>query len=108
MYTLLLILIPFIVWYLHKKCLNRVVGLGTFYVIRRDNGKKTHPRISIGFMKEISHPWRRGKGVQVRYKTHVLQVGVCKKHDHASEEEGVLTAIGGRFLEASAKEIREW
>ena len=106
--VLLLLVIVLLVVATLRKALNRVVGFGPFYVIRRDNGKKSDPKVTTGFMKEIAAPWRQGKGVQITVSTFVLQVGVCKKHNHPSEEEGVLTAIGGRYLDSTTQEIREW
>jgi hypothetical protein len=93
---------------LFKYSLNRVFPIGPFYFIRRDNGSKSMPVLCKGFMNEISSPWRRGKGLQIRIRSQVLQVGLCKKYPDQREDEGVLSAIGGRYMDTEVKDIREW
>jgi hypothetical protein len=97
-----------VVFTIFKTALNKVFPLGPLYFIRRDNGTKGTPLICKAFMHEISHPWRRGKGIQVRIRSQVLQVGVCKKYPDQREDEGVLSAIGGRYMDTEVKDIREW
>jgi len=91
-----------------KIALNRVFVIGNLYMIRRDNGKPSDRLIAKGFMHEISAPWRKGKGLQVRIKSQVFQIGFCRKHPHHKEDEGVLAAMGGRYMDVTAKDIREW
>lgn len=101
-------LVVVFIFTIFKTALNKVFPLGPLYFIRRDNGTKGMPRICKAFMHEISSPWRRGKGIQVRIGTQVLQVGLCKKYPDQREDEGVLSAIGGRYMDTEVKDIREW
>lgn len=87
---------------------NRVFPVGPVYFIRRDNGSSKDPIICTGFMNEISSPWRRGKGIQIRVRKQVVQVGLCRKHPYQKEDEGVLSAIGGRYMDTDVKDIRGW
>ncbi len=96
------------IFLLFSKALNKVIGFGFIYLIRRDTGSSDMPRITVGFMKELCHPWRRGKGVQIRIKTQIFQIGFCKKTKHNDEESGILDAMSGRFLPDTAKDIGSW
>ena len=87
---------------------NRVISLFFLYYIRRDTGKTGDPILATGFMHQISPPWKRGKGIQVRIKTSVVQIGICKKHHHDGEDSGILAAVGGKYLDSKVEEIREW
>ena len=91
-----------------KVSLNRVFPVGPLYFIRRDTGTYKDPVVCKGFMHEIAAPWRRGRGLQVRVRSQVFQVGLCKKHPDQKEDEGVLSAIGGRYMDTEVKDIREW
>ena len=102
------LLIGLCISFIYIKALNRVFPIGPVYFIRRDNGSKNTPVLCKAFMHEISNPWRRGKGIQVRIRSQVLQVGVCKKYPDQREDEGVLSAIGGRYMDTEVKDIREW
>lgn len=94
--------------YIIKNANNRVFPVGPLYLIRRDTGTPKDPRICTGFMHEVSHPWRRGKGIQVRLGKQVIQVGFCRKYPNQQEDEGVLSAIGGRYMDTDVKDIRGW
>lgn len=91
-----------------KKADNKVVGVGFVYVIRRNNGASSDPHISTGFMRELAHPWRVGKGVQVRLGVNVFQLGLCRKTKHEDEMSGFLSAMQARMLEEPIEKIREW
>lgn len=90
------------------RAMNKVRGIGPFYVIRRDIGKDYMPIFAIGFMRELGAPWRIGKGLQLRIKSHIFQIGVCRKQKFDDEVTGVLAALDGRFMEETAKDIRDW
>jgi hypothetical protein len=105
-YSILVVVLLLVLAY--KSALNRLFPVGPLYLIRRDNGSSKDPFICIGFMHEVSHPWRRGKGIQVRIRSQVLQFGLCKKHPQQKEDEGVLSAIGGRYMDTDVKDIRGW
>ena len=90
------------------KHVNVLITTGPLYAIRRDNGTPKEPHLCTGFMHEISHPWRRGKGIQIRVRNQIVQVGLCRKHPHQKEDEGALSAIGGRYMDTDVKDIRGW
>jgi hypothetical protein len=87
---------------------NRVITIGPFYYILRDNGALTDPLICKGFMNQLRAPWRKGKGLQVSYKTYTFQVGISKKYPNQEEDQGIMSAVGGRYLDTDTKDIREW
>lgn len=93
---------------LFRDTLNRLQYIGPVYWITRDNTPKGTPLLSIGFMRQTSFPWKIGKGIQVSLHKYSFQLGICKKSNHYDEEEGILGALGGRYLDTSTKDIREW
>jgi hypothetical protein len=94
--------------YIAKRSMNRVLGFGPFYIIRRDNGTTGMPHLALGFMKELGYPWRRGKGLQLRIKTQIIQIGLCRKTRQDNEETGILDAVQGRYLSDTAGDIGNW
>ena len=78
------------------------------YLIKRDIGVKGTPLITKAFIRGTQAPWYIGHGIQFRVRTTTLQFGLCKSTDHKTEEEGVLSAMGGRFLEDPADAIGKW
>jgi hypothetical protein len=90
------------------KYINRVVTVGFFYYILRDNGSLLDPVVCKAFMNQLCEPWRKGKGVQFRFKTYTFQVGVSKKYPGQPDDQGVMSAVGGRYLDTDTQEIREW
>ena len=93
------------------KCtsLNAVTLFGSLYWIIRDNSSLNIPHVSIGFMRQTSHPWKIGKGLQFRFSNYSVQVGLCRSHNSfKTEEDGLLEALGGRILEEDASTIRNW
>ena len=105
--AVVLALIILFIWII-KISLNRLFVIGFVYVIRRDNGKSSDKHVATGFMRGISPPWYTGRGIQARIGTQVVQIGVCRKNKHHKEDEGVLSAMGGRYMDVTAKDIREW
>lgn len=93
------------VWMVFKDTLDKVQGIGPVYwIVRRD------PRIisvGIGTMHELSEPWRKGRGVYVALFRRSLQVGLCRRQQ-MDEVTGTLSAVGGRWLNTTPKEIGNW
>ncbi len=107
--NLLIVSLPLVLFlgvYLFKGTLNLVLGLGFIYWVMRD----THKGFSIsrGFMRETSHPWRTGRGIQIGLGKYVFQIGICKRNNVISEMNGLLNALKGRELHYKPKEISEW
>lgn len=88
--------------------MNAVQAVGPVYWICRDVIPPGTPFIAPGFMRQTSAPWRVGKGIQIKLKKHTFQIGISKVGSDMSEEDGLMTAVQGRFLKAKAKEIRDW
>jgi hypothetical protein len=91
-----------------KDTMNMVQYVGRFYWVTRDSVNKDDKRISIGFMRQIDYPWLVGKGIQLKLKRHTVQVGWCKKRDIKKEEEGLLSSLGGHYMNTSADELSNW
>lgn len=105
--SVLIVLTAF--YLLFRDTLNKLQILGFLYWITRDNGRKGDRLLSIGFMRETSFPWRRGKGLQVRCFKYVFQVGFCKKHEELGHDDrGLLDALDGRYLDYEAETLRKW
>lgn len=108
-FVLLIVALGVGAWFLFKDSLNLVQALGRVYWITRDYVPKGTPIIAKGFMRELGHPWRVGSGIQIRIaRNRTFQVGWCAKTSPSSEEEGVLSAVGGRYMDVTAEEIGEW
>jgi hypothetical protein len=95
-------------YFVFKDTMNVVQGIGPVYWITRDNGMDNQPIICVGFMRETGEPWRTGKGLQVRIKQYVFQLGLCRRNPNKEEEEGLLFAMKGRALDTQAKDIASW
>lgn len=95
-------------WVIFGNSMNLVQRIGSLYWIIRDNGKKGDPIIGSAFMRQTDEPWLIGKGVQVRFFKYSVQIGICYPNFFDSEEDGVLNAMSGRYMEDSAKEIGNW
>lgn len=93
---------------LFKDTVNSVQAVGPIYWICRDVIPTGTPRVSWGFMRQLSSPWRVGKGVQIRLKRHTFQIGLSRKSKKVSDENGLLYAIQGRYLGDTPKDIRDW
>jgi hypothetical protein len=90
-----------------KNTMNKIQSVGPVYWITRDFVMSNHPVISKGFMRETSYPWRMGKGVQIKFRKHTFQLGVCNK-PKAGEERNLLTMIEGHYMDTPPSELREW
>jgi hypothetical protein len=90
------------------KKLNVVQGFGKIYWIYRDIANESTPRVCKAWVHEIGGYWRKGKGIQIKFKKYIFQIGVCKKHKVNNEEEGLLSAVGGRHLNYDPTEIGNW
>lgn len=88
--------------------LNSLFYFGPLYVITRDNSNIKDPHLSLGFMRQTSHPWKIGKGLNIRFNRYSIQIGLCRKSGHKDEESGLLGAMGGRLLDEDVSEIRKW
>jgi hypothetical protein len=95
-------------FFLFKDTLNKLQAVGPVYWITRDLVVKNSPIITKGFMHETDHPWRHGKGIQIRVPKRTFQIGLCKKQQNFDEFSGVLAAVQGRFMDTPATEIGEW
>lgn len=96
-------------WFLFKDSMNLVQSVGRLYWITRDYTPKNTPIVAKAFMRELGEPWRIGSGIQIRFsKNRTFQLGWCTKTAPTSEEDGVLNAVGGRYMDITAEEIGEW
>jgi len=95
-------------WVIFSNSMNLVQNVGALYWIIRDSAKKGDRIISSAFMRSLEEPWLIGKGVQVRFFKYSVQVGMCYPNQFDSEEDGVLNAMTGRYMEDNAKEIGNW
>lgn len=91
--------------------MNRLYSISFVYAILRDIGKNGDPLVSIGFMRQTGPPWKTGKGVQIRVKKYVLQLGICRSNKKITREEhelGLLYAMQARLLEDKPNKIGNW
>lgn len=95
-------------WVIFGDSMNTVQTLGKVYWIVRNNAKKGDRILSTGFMRTIDHPWLIGNGVQVRFFKYSLQVGAFYVLHFDSDEEGVLNAMTGRYMQEGPKDIGNW
>lgn len=122
LYPLFLIgysIVVFAVWQIWVAILPFIVGvvlffrgeLGMLYVMGRLYWitKEGTRRFSIGIasMHQTYEPWRKGKGIYISLFKRTFQIGLCKEQ-RLSEEEGILSAVEGRYLDVSPKEIGDW
>lgn len=100
-------IIPFLTYaYLVFRGTTDIVqGVGPVYWITRHD-----PRyLSVGFgtMHELGTPWRKGAGIYVAMFKRSIQIGLCHKQN-LDDTSGTLSAIQGKYLDISAKEIGNW
>lgn len=91
-----------------KDSMNLVQNVGPVYWIIRDNGSLIDPIVCRGFMRQVTAPWLIGQGIQFRLRRHTFQIGMCFPQPADDETEGVLNAVGGRYMEESPEEIGVW
>lgn len=94
--------------FLFKDTMNILQGVGPVYWITRDNIVCKTPIITTGIMRELNEPWRIGKGIQFTHRTYSFQIGLCKKNKHKTTEEGILAAMGARYMDTNPKELGNW
>lgn len=92
-------------YYTFSGAVGSVQVIGRVYFIL----KKDHRWLSFGqgTMHELSRPWRKGTGLYVTFLKWSLQIGVCHPQ-RLTDEQGTLSAVQGRYLETSPKEIGQW
>jgi hypothetical protein len=91
--------------------MNSLRSIAFLYAIIRDTGNPKTPVFSWGFMRQTGHPWKTGKGLQIRIKKYVVQIGFCKSNKKVKaqeEENGLLYAMQGRLLEEEPSKIGNW
>lgn len=88
--------------------MNLVQYVGRFYWIIRDNVTPSTPRIAKAFMRQYTYPYLFGTGTQVRFRRWTVQFGLCRRNPFGDEIEGLVNAIGGRYMEDSPKDIGFW
>lgn len=95
-------------YFLFKDTLNRIQYVGPLYWITRDNGTDNDPVVTRAFMRQTSAPWKTGKGIQIRAGKYTFQFGLCRSSKLRSEDEGILHALQGRYMDTAAKDIGDW
>lgn len=109
MWVVTLVIVVVISSYLlFKDTLNRIQYVGPVYWVTRDNGSYKDPLITKAFMRHTAPPWKVGKGIQLRCGKYTFQFGLCRSTKLSTEEEGLLHALQGRFLDSDAKDIGNW
>ena len=103
-----LIVVLFLSFFIFKDTMNAVQAVGFIYWITRDIVPPNTPLIALGFMRQTSYPWRIGKGIQIRFPKHTFQIGFCVRPAEFSDNDGLLHALKGRFMESKVEEIRSW
>ena len=90
---------------LFKDTMNKLQYIQSLrvYWITRDVGGKGVPVISTAFMRQTAEPWWQGRGIQFRAGKYTFQIGILLR-----KATSLLDQVGGRDLDAEAKEIRMW
>jgi hypothetical protein len=108
---IILFVIPFVIivlYWLFKDTLNRLQYIGPLYWITRDNGVYGDRVVTKAFMRQTAAPWKTGKGIQFRFRTYTFQIGLCRSTKLSQEDEGLLHAMQGRYLDDTVDAIRNW
>ena len=100
-----LLLIPIGIYATLRGTLGLVQFLGPVYWILRPDTRWL--RAGIGTMHQTAAPWRKGRGLYVVCCRRMFQIGLCQPQ-HLDDEAGTLSALQGRFLDMTPKEIGEW
>lgn len=88
--------------------MNRLYYIGPLYWITRDNAKKGDKIIGLGFMRQTAPPWKTGRGLHIRMGKYSFQIGLARRNKADNEEQGILMAVSGRFLEVAPSDIGDW
>ena len=84
----------------------RIKGVGPVYV--GFEAVCLEPKfLSKAWFRELTEPWRMGRGLRVRVGHRAVQVGWCRKNPLA-EEPSALTQLGGYDLAATPADIGRW
>ena len=76
---------------LFRNTMNLLQYIGPVYWVTRDNGTPDVPHVALAFMRGTTPPWKVGSGIQFRWGTHTLQVGICHNGPQFDDEyEGLL------------------
>jgi hypothetical protein len=59
-------------------------------------------------MRQTSPPWKVGKGPQIRIGKYAFQFGLARKTGMKTEEDGLLMAVQGRFMDTKPGDIGDW
>jgi hypothetical protein len=76
-----------------------------YWIIRKDPRRLS---VGRGTMRETNYPWRQGSGVYVTVWHRCFHLGLCAPFEFETEEDGILSAVQGRYLDATPVEIGEW
>jgi hypothetical protein len=84
----------------------RIKGVGPVYV--GYEAICVEPKVvSRAWFRELTEPWRMGRGWRLRIGHHAVQVGICKKNPLA-EQPSALSQLGGYDLAATPEQIGRW
>ncbi len=64
--------------------------------------------VGKGTMRETTYPWRQGSGIYVAVVHRCFHFGFCAPFEFETEEDGILSAVQGRYLDDTPEEIGEW
>lgn len=92
-------------YYVFRGTQDLVQGVGPVYWINRKDTRWFS--IGLGTMHELSSPWRKGSGVYIALCKRSFQIGLCRKQN-MDEVNGTLSAVGGKWLSLTPKEIGNW
>lgn len=93
-------------YYIFSGAVGLVQSVGrVYFILKRDTRWASMGR---GTMHELSHPWRKGRGLYITLFKWSLQIGVCRPLGNIGFEQGTLSAVQGRYLETTPKEIGQW
>jgi len=88
--------------------MNNLYKIWKVYWILRDTGKPKDKVFSTAFMRQTSALWATGKGIQIRIKKYVFQIGLCSTPKTLADDEGLLYAVQGRIMDIPPGEIGDW
>ena len=94
-------------YFVFRDTLGIVQGVGPVYWLVKPL-RYPHTHIGVSHMAETDYPWRVGVGLNLMVYTRSFHVGVCRRRRFHTEDEGILTSVGGRYMDADIDEIGEW
>lgn len=92
-------------YFLFRDTMNRIqyIQFLRLYWITRNNATTGTPVVAPGFMRQTAAPWWQGRGIQFRAGKYTFQIGILLRR-----ADSLLDQVGGRDMDADAKEIRSW